>query len=62
MKRPYNARKDTDFSDRRGYQSTVENGVWDRQLPLNANGELELDRNATVQMALLNSRDYQDEV
>ena len=62
MKRPHNARKDTDFWDRRGYQSTVENGVWDRQLPLNADGELELDRYATVQMALLNSRDYQDEV
>jgi len=62
MKRPHNARKDTDFWDRRGYRATVENGLWDQQLPLNANGELELDRYATVQMALLNSRDYQDEV
>ena len=62
MRRPYNARRDTKFWDRRGYQATVENGLWDGQLPLNADGELELDRDTTVQMALLNSRDYQDEV
>jgi len=62
MRRPYNSRKDVKFWDQRGYQATLDNGLWDSQLPLNADGELELDRNATVEMALLNSRDYQSEV
>lgn len=62
MRRPYNSRKAIKFWDQRGYQATVDNGLWDSQLPLNSDGELELDRYGTVQMALLNSRDYQDQV
>jgi outer membrane protein TolC len=62
MTRPYNSRKAIKFWDQRGYQATVDNGLWDSQLPLNSDGELELDQEATVQMALLNSRDYQNEV
>ena len=62
MRRPYNSRKSVKFWDQRGYQATVDNGLWDSHLPLNDDGELELDRYATVRMALLNSRSYQDEV
>lgn len=62
MRRPYNSRKEIEFWNRRGYLRTIDNGSWDQQLPLNADGELELDQYSTVQMALLNSRDYQDQV
>ena len=62
MRRPHNSRKSIKFWDRRGYQDTIDNGLWDQQLPLNAEGELELNRETTVQMALLNSRDYQNNV
>lgn len=62
MRRPYNSPKAVKFWDQRGYQASVENGVWDHQLSLNEDGELELDRHTTVQMALLNSRDYQNAV
>ena len=37
----------------------VENPVWRAYLPTNEQGEVVLDRNAAVKMALLNSREYQ---
>lgn len=62
MRKPYNSRKEIKFWDKRGYLTSVENGQWDRLLPLNRNGELVLNRDSTIEMALLHSRDYQNQV
>ena len=45
-----------------GETGFVDNPVWKAYLPLNEKGELVLDRRAAVQMALLQSREYQTEL
>ena len=48
--------------NRNGCTPYVENPSWLRCLPRDANGEIILDRPAALQMALLNSREYQEEL
>ena len=48
--------------DKYGQTGYVDNPIWKAYLPLNEDGELVLDRRAAVQMALLQSRDYQREL
>lgn len=48
--------------DKYGQTGYVDNPIWKAYLPLNKDGELVLDRRAAVQMALLQSRDYQREL
>lgn len=48
--------------DHNGCTPCVENPAWMQYLPLDENGALPLDRSNAVQVALLNSREYQSEL
>lgn len=48
--------------DKYGVTGYADNPIWKAYLPLNEEGELVLDRRAAVQMALLQSREYQTEL
>lgn len=48
--------------DRNGCTPCVENPAWMQYLPVDENGSLPLDRSNAVQVALLNSREYQSEL
>ena len=62
MRQPYNSRKQIDYWDKRGHAGAVDSEHWLEFLPYNEEGEVVLDKQLTVDLALLHSREFQTQV
>ena len=62
MRRPYNSRKQIDYWDKRGNADAIDSEHWLEFLPYNEEGEVVLDKQLTVDLALLHSREFQTQV
>ena len=62
MRHPYKSRKRVDYWDRRGADAFVDSERWLSDLPTNADGEIVIDKQLAVNLALLHNRDFQTQV
>lgn len=62
MRHPYNSHRRVDYWDQIGSASTLENEQWLQYLPMNEEGEVVVDKQLAVNLALLHSREFQTQV
>ena len=62
MRHPYNSRRRVSFWDRRGCDIAVDSEQWLQYLPTNEEGEVVIDKQLAVNLALLHNRDFQTQV
>ena len=62
MRRPYNSKRSVKYWDDRGEFAAVDSEHWLQHLPYNDEGEVELDKQLAVDMALLHNRGFQTQV
>ena len=62
MRRPFNAKRPIDYWDKRGHASAVDSEHWLQYLPRDESGVVVLDKELTVELALMHSRDFQTQV
>ena len=62
MRQPFNSKKRIDFWDKRGETAAIDSQHWLEHLPYNENGEIVLDKELTVELALMHSREFQTRV
>ena len=62
MKQPYRSKKEIEFWDKRGMLDSIDEEDWLGSLPRNSAGEVELDKQLAVELALLHSREFQTRV
>jgi outer membrane protein TolC len=62
MERPYNSRRRVSYWDRRGTGEMVDAEQWLQYLPYNDDGEILLTKELAIDLALLHSREFQQQV
>lgn len=62
MRHPYKSRRGVDYWDQRGVTDAIDSGNWLQHLPTNENGEVVIDKQLAVNLALLHNRDFQTQV
>lgn len=62
MRKPFNSKRQITFWDDKGQLVDIDSQQWLDYLPKDENGEVLVDRQLTVDLALLHNRDYQDQV
>ncbi len=62
MRKPFSSRRQITFWDEKGELAQVDDEQWLSYLPKNENDEILVDRQLTVDLALLHNRDYQSQV
>lgn len=62
MRHPYNSKKRVTYWDKRGNPVAIDSEQWLEYLPYDEEGNVVLDKQLTVDMALLNSREFQTRV
>ena len=62
MRKPFNSRKQVTYWDEIGEASSIDSERWMEFLPYNESGEVVLDKQLTVDLALLHSREFQTRV
>ena len=62
MRKPFNSRKQITFWDDKGQLVDLDSQQWLDYLPKNDDGVILVDRQLTVDLALLHNRDYQEQV
>ncbi len=62
MKQPFRSRKEIEFWDNRGMLDSIDDQSWLDSLPRNPAGEVELDKQLAIELALLHSREFQTQV
>ena len=62
MRYSFNSRKRVDYWGKRGLAATIDNQQWLQHLPHNEDGEIVLDKELAVELALMHSREFQTQV
>ena len=62
MRHPFHSRKRVDYWDKRGRAAAIDSQQWVQYLPHNEDGEIVLDKELTVELALMHSREFQTQV
>ena len=62
MRHPYRSKKRVNYWDRRGADQNIDSERWQSFLPTNDNGEIVIDKQLAVNLALLHNRDFQTQV
>ena len=61
MSQPYRFHNNR-YWDQIAETPSVENSIWQHELPYNEDGEVEINKRSSIELALLHSRDYQNQV
>ena len=62
MRHPYRSRRRVNYWDWRGASRAVDSEHWLQYLPMNEDGEVVIDKQLAVNLALLHNRDFQTQV
>ena len=62
MRHPYNSRRNVDYWEQIGASCSVDNEHWLQYMPMNEDGEVVMDKQLAVNLALLHNRDFQTQV
>ena len=62
MRQPYKSRRKVDYWEQRGFACAIDSENWLQHLPANEDGEVIIDKQLAVNLALLHSRDFQTQV
>ena len=62
MRKPCPTKTNVDYWDQIGSTDSVDDGTWLAHLPYNDNGNVELDRQLSVDLALMHSREFQTQI
>lgn len=62
MRHPYKSRRRVNYWDQRGRSCAIDSGKWMKHLPTNEEGDVVIDKQLAVNLALLHNRDFQTQV
>ena len=62
MRHPFHSRKRVDYWDKRGRAAAIDSQQWLQYLPHNEAGEIVVDKELAVELALMHSREFQTQV